>query len=236
MPRLRRTKMSDLPKRGDRVRVTEVLSGSFLRFSEEITLIEDARPCPNWGEGACVCIYEGRNGNGFGRTWSGPVKVEILERAASADEPKTDVDRVWFITEGADEDTKPREPGCQCQWEEGDSPCPVHGEHEIHPTHVTPGSGDAPACPACGATTPPETSESCPGEKPSTKAIREVRESIERLATTSVYQAKQDAAAEFARGMRRAVEIALEVTRQFGRNDIGRALKEATEQELKDGW
>lgn len=30
----------------------------------------------------------------------------------------------------AEPDTKPREPGCKCQWEEGDSPCPVHGEAE----------------------------------------------------------------------------------------------------------
>ena len=27
-------------------------------------------------------------------------------------------------------DSVPREPGCQCQWEAGDSPCPVHGESE----------------------------------------------------------------------------------------------------------
>ncbi len=25
---------------------------------------------------------------------------------------------------------QPREPGCQCQWEIGDSPCPVHGDEE----------------------------------------------------------------------------------------------------------
>lgn len=27
-------------------------------------------------------------------------------------------------------DTVPREPGCQCQWEAGDSPCPVHGDDD----------------------------------------------------------------------------------------------------------
>jgi hypothetical protein len=27
-------------------------------------------------------------------------------------------------------DTEPRPPGCQCQWEAGDSLCPVHGEDE----------------------------------------------------------------------------------------------------------
>jgi hypothetical protein len=25
-------------------------------------------------------------------------------------------------------DTEPRKPGCKCQWEAGDSPCPVHAE------------------------------------------------------------------------------------------------------------
>lgn len=30
----------------------------------------------------------------------------------------------------AERDTVPREPGCQCQWEVGDSPCQVHGEDE----------------------------------------------------------------------------------------------------------
>lgn len=28
------------------------------------------------------------------------------------------------------EETTPRPPGCVCTWEEGDSPCPVHGEDE----------------------------------------------------------------------------------------------------------
>lgn len=28
------------------------------------------------------------------------------------------------------DDTTPRQPGCQCQWEIGDSPCQVHGEDE----------------------------------------------------------------------------------------------------------
>jgi hypothetical protein len=30
-------------------------------------------------------------------------------------------------------DVVPRAPGCQCQWEEGDSPCVVHGENEDEP-------------------------------------------------------------------------------------------------------
>lgn len=29
-------------------------------------------------------------------------------------------------------DLKPREPGCQCHKEEGDSPCKVHGEEKVH--------------------------------------------------------------------------------------------------------
>ena len=27
--------------------------------------------------------------------------------------------------------TEPREIGCECQWEAGDSPCPLHGEEEV---------------------------------------------------------------------------------------------------------
>lgn len=30
----------------------------------------------------------------------------------------------------ASADREPREPGCKCHWEVGDSPCPVHGENE----------------------------------------------------------------------------------------------------------
>ncbi len=36
-------------------------------------------------------------------------------------------DRGCTLTE---DDTKARDPGCKCHWEEGDSPCPVHGEEE----------------------------------------------------------------------------------------------------------
>lgn len=31
---------------------------------------------------------------------------------------------------GYDTDTAPREPGCECHWEVGDSPCPVHGDSD----------------------------------------------------------------------------------------------------------
>ncbi len=40
---------------------------------------------------------------------------------------------------GTGGDTEPREPGCKCHWEAGDSPCPVHGEDE-----------ERGACPGCG--------------------------------------------------------------------------------------
>lgn len=50
-------------------------------------------------------------------------------------------------------------------------------DNTIHPSHVEPGGGDAPLCPACGEST--GLSEPCRGHS-----------------------------AEFARGMRRAVEIA----------------------------
>lgn len=32
-----------------------------------------------------------------------------------------------------DEDKVKREVGCKCQWEIGDSPCPVHGDDEDLP-------------------------------------------------------------------------------------------------------
>lgn len=32
------------------------------------------------------------------------------------------------LVEASQEDTEPRPEGCECQWEAGDSPCPVHGE------------------------------------------------------------------------------------------------------------
>ncbi len=38
--------------------------------------------------------------------------------------------RAWL---DATADTQRREPGCQCQWEVGDSPCRVHGEEEEEP-------------------------------------------------------------------------------------------------------
>lgn len=35
----------------------------------------------------------------------------------------------WKL-EAPEHDTEPRAPGCLCDWEIGDSPCPVHGEDE----------------------------------------------------------------------------------------------------------
>lgn len=37
-------------------------------------------------------------------------------------------EQVEAAKRAAQEDTEPRPKGCQCQWEAGDSPCPVHGE------------------------------------------------------------------------------------------------------------
>lgn len=39
--------------------------------------------------------------------------------------------RLWRSRRVSTQDEKvPRNPGCLCHWEEGDSPCPVHGEHD----------------------------------------------------------------------------------------------------------
>lgn len=118
--------MPDLPKRGDRVRVTEAHEHSLLSPGDEITLTSDAYECGGrqaFGDAPPDAVAFMFESSVDGECGSHAVKVEILERAG-------------------------------------------------------------------------------------TRALREAKESIERLATTSVYQAKQDAAAEFARGMRRAVEIA----------------------------
>ena len=39
-------------------------------------------------------------------------------------------DREFIVGERDDEDWMPRPSGCICTWEEGDSPCPVHGLDE----------------------------------------------------------------------------------------------------------
>ncbi len=36
----------------------------------------------------------------------------------------------WKLAIPDDEDFAPRLPGCECDQEEGDSPCPVHGMNE----------------------------------------------------------------------------------------------------------
>lgn len=39
--------------------------------------------------------------------------------------------RRWYCAAPVvDDDLQPREPGCECQWEVGDAPCPVHGSRE----------------------------------------------------------------------------------------------------------
>lgn len=35
------------------------------------------------------------------------------------------------------DDTVPRQPGCTCHWEEGDSPCPVHPSDDDAPAPTT---------------------------------------------------------------------------------------------------
>ena len=55
---------------------------------------------------------------------------ETLRREMEA-EGLAMMDIVHALTTGLapraeEEDLKPRDPGCSCQWEEGDSPCPAH--------------------------------------------------------------------------------------------------------------
>lgn len=83
-------------------------------------------------------------------------------------------------------------------------------DNTIHPSHVEPGGGDAPLCPACGEST--GLSEPCRGHS-----------------------------AEFAHGMRRAVEIAERISERrdwtYPPEWVARIdeLKEAVEKELADG-
>jgi hypothetical protein len=46
------------------------------------------------------------------------------------DERGTGASEAASMGELTDDEWKARKPGCLCQWEEGDSPCPVHGESE----------------------------------------------------------------------------------------------------------
>lgn len=48
-------------------------------------------------------------------------------------------------------DHEPRQPGCQCQWEVGDSPCPVHGldEDPYYHAHVRAAALACHCCPVC---------------------------------------------------------------------------------------
>lgn len=64
------------------------------------------------------------------------------------------------MTATNESDTVPREPGCQCQWEAGDSPCPVHdcrachgnGEVEVAIWFDGAPGVDVAPCSSCGGT------------------------------------------------------------------------------------
>lgn len=71
-----------LPKRGDRVRVTASVAPSPLRVGDTVTLARDAL---EYGDDGSI-HFDFETLPGFaGTTWSGPVKVEILERADEDD-------------------------------------------------------------------------------------------------------------------------------------------------------
>lgn len=53
-----------------------------------------------------------------------PLTPSELARAKEASMPGSDTPNLNRMIE----DSKKRTAGCQCQWEEGDSPCKVHGD------------------------------------------------------------------------------------------------------------
>ena len=59
------------------------------------------------------------------------------------------------------EDRKPREPGCQCHQEEGDSPCAVHGDEEEPPRLKFGDAGYFNECSHRGDPTPPTCAGRC---------------------------------------------------------------------------
>ena len=59
---------------------------------------------------------------------SGPMTTAHLTQLLKALPPER-LDEVLREVGAARSDTK-RAPGCQCTWEEGDSPCPVHPSHD----------------------------------------------------------------------------------------------------------
>ena len=76
-----------------------------------------------------------------GRHWRGSLFVYAswlrnhAHVLASKEDGRAEVRRAaQAIVQGAtfcvSEELTPRPPGCQCQWEAGDSPCRVHGEDE----------------------------------------------------------------------------------------------------------
>jgi hypothetical protein len=107
-------------------------------------------------------------------------------------------------------------------------------EFDLEPLHRTPGFLELPVpYSACR----PAAVKVEILERASAKALREAKESTERLVPVSAYQARQLASAEFARGMRRAVEIAESLSAQWHRYGGTREtywakLKEAVEKEL----
>lgn len=68
-----------LPRKGDRVRVTDSIPGAYCKAGDEVTLLSDAQNCrAEFARGFITFLYEHPT---RGERWSGGVHVEIIERA-----------------------------------------------------------------------------------------------------------------------------------------------------------
>ena len=67
-------------------------------------------------------------------------RTPVVHGNAKAMKPRGDVLEP-IASAYPDFDRKPREPGCQCDREEGDSPCRVHGDESGEPIASTEGDG-----------------------------------------------------------------------------------------------
>lgn len=82
---VKRAAVTTLPKRGDRVRVTEAHVMANIIAGSEVILTEDAKPSLFVGACEFNCRFPGH----CNEHQSGPVKVEILERAGEAENRDT---------------------------------------------------------------------------------------------------------------------------------------------------
>lgn len=66
-----------------------------------------------------------------------PLPAFVTVREAGTTETFTFTEKEVSWPQEQDKDCEPRPPGCRCQWEAGDSSCPVHGDAEPAAEEVT---------------------------------------------------------------------------------------------------